>query len=283
MSSAIAFSTTDNVEGLDKFIMIVITFGRLYLCNSGILHGLKDSKLFWDSEKLPKLMPPPNMVQSQEGNQLEFRGNKTTKPFTLTYGKVISHNPLLARWAMAVLHTTSQKWKNLNLVVKISWPSSGRALEDKLVDQAITRAKGAVIDRWAINHLPQVLFAQDVAFESDSTNEKVARLFYNAKFINGEYKYEWYTLQIIIQEQLYLLKTLTSAKESDRSCLILDVVYDLILSLDLMHSHRPSSSVVLRLGRNFAPGPESEQYHVSDCPEEAQRESRQGESVWSSD
>ena len=213
MSSAIAFSTADDVEGLDKFIAIVIAFGRLSLRDSGILHDLKDGKLFRDNEKLPKSKPPPNTVRSQEGNQLEFGGNKTTKPFTLTYGKVISHDPSLARRATAVLHATSQKWKNLDLVVKISWPSSGRAPEDKLVDQAITRAKGAVVDRWAINHLPRVLFAQDVAFESDSTNEKVARLFDNAEFVNREYTYERRTLRIIIQERLYPLKTLTSVKD----------------------------------------------------------------------
>ena len=140
-----------------------------------------------------------------------FGGNRKRKPFTLTYGKVISHEPSLAGRATAVLHATSPEWKNVDLVVKISWPGSGRVLEDKLVDEAIKQAKKT--GRWAINHLPRVLFAQDAAFESDSTNEKVARLFDNAKFVNGEYKYEQRTLRIIIQERLHPLETLTSVKD----------------------------------------------------------------------
>ena len=211
VSSAIAFSTADDVEGLNKLIAIVIAFGRLSLRDNGILHELGDGKLFLDNEELPKSEPPPTSVQIQEGNQLEFRRNKTAEPFTLTYGEVISHEPSLAGRATAVLHATSPEWEDVDLVVKISWPGSGRVPEDKLVDQAIRQAKRT--DRWAINHLPKVLFAQDVAFVSDSTNEKVARLFDNAKFVNGGYKYERRTLRIIIQERLYPLETLTSVKD----------------------------------------------------------------------
>ena len=121
----------------------------------------------------------------------QFGGNKTTKLFTLAYSEVISHELSLTGWARAVLHTASPEWKDIDLVAKISWPGSGRVPENKLVDKAIKQAKKT--DRWAINHLPRVLFAQGVAFESDSTNEKIARLFYNAKFVNGEYKYERHT------------------------------------------------------------------------------------------
>ena len=211
MSSAITFSAADDVEGLEKFIAIVIAFGRLSLRDNRILHDLGNGKLFHDNERLPKSKLPPKRLQIQEGNQLVLGGNRKRKPFTLTYSKVISHEPSLAGRATAVLHATSPEWKNVDLVVKISWPGSGRVPEDKLVDEAIKQTKKT--DRWAIKHLPRVLFAQDVAFESDLTNEKVARLFDNVRLVNGEYKYERCTLRIIIQERLHPLETLTSVKD----------------------------------------------------------------------
>lgn len=80
-------------------------------------------------------------------------------------------------------------------------------------------------------HLPRVLFAQDVVFDSDSTHEKVASLFNNAKFFGEEYKYERRTLRIIIQERLYLLKTLTNAK--DVAQVLLNVACGIYLPLVL--------------------------------------------------
>lgn len=87
----------------------------------------------------------------------------------------------------------------------------------------------------AIKHLPRVLFAQDVVFKSDSTNEKTARLFEKAKFINGEYEHERRTPRIIVQEHLHPLKTLTNVKNIAR--VLLDAVCDLILGY---HTHAGS-------------------------------------------
>ena len=67
--------------------------------------------------------------------------------------------------------------------------------------------------KWAVNHLPRVLFAHDVVFDPDSTQEKVASLFDDAEFVDEEYKYERRTLRIIIQERLYPLETLTNVKD----------------------------------------------------------------------
>ena len=66
---------------------------------------------------------------------------------------------------------------------------------------------------WAANHLPRVHYAEDVVFDSNSTLGSVARLCENAKFENGGYVYERRTLRIIIQEQLYPLKSLTNVKD----------------------------------------------------------------------
>ena len=85
--------------------------------------------------------------------------------------------------------------------------------ESEFLDEATSKMKRTTGNKWALNHLPQVLYAQDVVFNSDSTHEKVASLFDNAEFANGEYKYEPRTLRLIIQEHLYPLKTLTNMKD----------------------------------------------------------------------
>ena len=223
VSSAINFSVTDRAGGLDKFIAIVIAFSRLSLRDNGILHNLHDGNLFRDNENLPVSNLTSGTVRMQEGNELEFGGNEETGPFTLTYGEVISHEPSLAGRSTAVLHAKSPKWEDLDLVVKISWPGSYRIAENVFIDEAVKEAKSSPEGEWALNHLPRILFAQDVVFGSDSTHEKVASLFGDdAKFVGGEYTYERRTLRIIIQERLYPLKTLTNAR--DIAQVLLDVL-----------------------------------------------------------
>jgi hypothetical protein len=157
----------------------------------------------------------------QEGNKLEFGGNEETGPFTLTYGEMISHELSLSGRSTAVLHAKSPKWKDVDLVVKISWPGSERVAEHVFLDEAVKKAKSTAGGEWALNHLPGVLFAQDVVFDSDSTHERVTGLFDDAEFVGEEYKYERRTLRIIIQERLYPVKTLTNAK--DIAQVLLDV------------------------------------------------------------
>ena len=212
VSSAISFSAKSPEGGLDKFIAIVIAFGRLTLCDNGILHNPHDSELFNDNEKLVTQVPR-GAVKMQDGNELMFGGDEETGPFTLTLGDVISHEPSLAGRSTAVLHAKCEKWKNINLVVKISWPSSERKVEHKFLRKATLKAGETPKDRWALKHLPKVLYSQDVDFGPDSTHEMVAKLFNIAKIINGKYKYERRTLRIIIQERLHPLKNLMGVKD----------------------------------------------------------------------
>jgi len=212
VTSAINFSSNDP-DGSDKFIAIVIAFSRLSLGDSGVLHNLHDGGLFRDNGDLATSMPERETVRIQEGNKLEFGGDENTGPFTVTYGEVISHEQSLAGRATTVLHATSPRWEGVDLVVKIGWPGSERISEHAFLDEAIKKAKSTAENEWALKHLPGVFFAQDVIFDSDSTHEKVARLFDDAEFVGGEYKYERRTLRIIIQERLYPLKTLTDVKD----------------------------------------------------------------------
>ena len=217
VSSAISFSAADRTDGLDKFIAIVIAFSRLSLRDHGILHNLCDGTLrngtlFRDNRSLVASKLAMGAMRIQAGNRLEFGGNKKTGPFTLTYDEVISHEPSLAGRATAVLHAKSPKW-DIDLVVKISWPGSGRVAESEFLEKATEIAESTTTNGWAVKHLPRVLFAQDVLFDPDSTHETVASLFENAEFVGEEYKYERRALRIIIQERLYPLKTLTNAKD----------------------------------------------------------------------
>ena len=213
VSSAISFSTRHQPTDVDKFIAIVIAFSRLSLCDSGILHNLQGTKLFADNEKLPTSKPSRNsrkMRKSQRGHKL-LLGDGADR-LELTYGDVISHEPSLSGRGTAVLHATSPDLDG-DFVVKISWPGSGRVPEDEFLRRAIETAESESRHKWALNHLPYLEFSQSVDFDSDSTHGKVANLFKNAEFANGEYEYEQRTLRIIVQERLYPLKTLTDVKE----------------------------------------------------------------------
>ena len=221
VSSGINFSSGDRTGGLDKFIAIVIAFSRLSLRNNGILYDLHDGKLFRDNEKLSILKLAPGAMRMQEGNRLEFGGDGNTEPFTLTLGEAIFRDPSLAGRSTTVLHAKSSTWEGLDLVVKIGWPSSDRVAETAFLTKAVKTAESTATDRWALKHLPRVLFAQDVVFDSNSTHQKVASLFDEAEFANGEYMYERRTLRIIVQEWLYPLKTLTNVK--DIAQVLLDV------------------------------------------------------------
>ena len=220
VSSAINFSPNDQ-EGLDKLIAIVIAFNRLTLRDSGILHNLRGGRLFRDNENLLISDLPPGAMEIQEGNKLEFGRKGKIEAFTLTYGEVISHEPSLAGRATAVLEAKSPKWENMDLVVKISWPGSKRTAENKFLAKAVKIAKSTPADKWALKHLPEVLFAQDVALGRNSIQSKIERLFKKSGLANGEYKYERRTLRVIVQERLHPLKTLTNVK--DVAQVLLDV------------------------------------------------------------
>ena len=228
VSSAIDFSSDKDKDnhagGLDMFIAIVIAFGRLSLCDNGILHDLHDTKLFRDNEKLLTSDLAQGAVRVQNGHRLRFKGSGRT--FTVTCGELISHEPSLAGRSTAVLHATSPRWWRTNLVIKISWPGSDRVAENEFLARA-TEVADQTPHKWALNHLPRIVFSQDVEFDEDSTHGKVAKLFENAEFVNGEYEYEGRTLRIILQERLYPLKTLTSVR--DIAQVLLDVACSMCL------------------------------------------------------
>ena len=216
VSSAIRFTAGGRGEGLEKFIAIVIAFGRLSLRDSGILHELHNGKMFRDNEKLVTAALLPEELKIQAGNTLVLGGDGKTKSFTLTYGDVISREPSLAGRGTAVLHAKSNSlWSKLDLVVKLSWPGSDRVAENEFLAKAVETAKSSPGDKWALNHLPRVVFSQDIVFGPDSSHATFADIFDKIGFVNktSKYVYEQRTLRIIVQERLSSLKALTDVKE----------------------------------------------------------------------
>jgi len=212
VSSGINFSPNDRTGGLDKFIAIMIALGRLSLRDSGIHYEPHDGTPFLD-KKLSTSDLAPGAVRMLEEGKLEFGGDEKTGSFTLTYDEAIVQRPSLVGRSTAVLRAKSSRWEGLDLVIKISWPDSGWVPESAYLNRAVETAESTPADEWALKHLPRVLFAQDIIFDSDSAHSKVASLFDDPEFVNGEINYERRTLRIIIQERLYSLKALKNAKE----------------------------------------------------------------------
>ena len=206
VSSAINFSKDD---GLDRFIAVIIAFRRLSLDQNGILHTFAKDNI--------KLVTNPNISSDnraiQENNQLMIKEAGSEKEVIVTLGEVISREPATIGRSTVVLKATSDHWPDTNLVVKVSWPNTGRVAESKFLEKATEEAKKTQ-EGWATKHLPQMLWTNDIIFDEESTFASVANLFKDAKFQEGrKFVYEPRTLRIIIQEELYPLKSLGDVRE----------------------------------------------------------------------
>ena len=205
VSSAIDFS---GGEGLDKFIATIIAFHCLSFEQNGILSSLVkgNSKLVKD----PRIRGDDKVVQNR--NQLELPGDKPGEKIVVSLGNVISRDPATVGRSTVVLEATCDKWPGSKLVVKASWPGSGRVRESDFLEKA--KKEGEKTDeKWALKHLPRVFRTEDIDFDKDLSLEALAHLFNGAKFTNGNYAYEQRTLRIIIQERLYPLKSLTNVRD----------------------------------------------------------------------
>jgi len=229
VSSAINFSTDD---GKDKLIATIIAQ------NVTLMPIIpKNVKLLSETTFRGR----DRVVQRE--NELHFSKNAEHGAFKVKLTDVISCDPAMVGRSTMVLGAESTRWKG-PLVVKISWPTSDQAPETDFLTKASDMAEGE--HEWAANHLPKVHYAEDVAFEADSTLGSVAGLFENAEFVNGNYVYERRTLRIIIQERLYPLKSLTNVK--DLGQVFVDVLCGMCnYSLSLLDYH-PLTSVQFIVG-----------------------------------
>jgi len=71
--------------------------------------------------------------------------------------------------------------------------------ENTFLAKLVKIAESMVANRWALKHFPQVLPAQDVAFDLNLTRRKAVSPLCNAESASGEYEYEQHTLWTIVQ------------------------------------------------------------------------------------
>ena len=227
VSSAINFSQD---AGKEKLIATIIAFHRLSLEQNGILASIAPENY----RLLSKTAFKGGDRVVQRGNVLCFSGSAEHKPFKVKLQDVVSCVPALVGRSTLVINATSKIFDG-PLVIKISWPTSGRVSETAFLEKASEMAKGD--HAWAANHLPRLHYAEDVEFLPDTTLGSIAHLFQIGKLENGDYVYEPRTLRIIIQERLCPLKSLDNVKEIGQ--VFLDVVCGTCSYLVLLLSHHP--------------------------------------------
>ena len=258
--SVILVSSTINLlegDGLSKFIAVIIALGRPPFEQNSVLDTLAKK----NAELVKGLgVSVENKVVERE-DQLEFQGGESQGKFTVDLGDVISCRLATVGRSTVVLQATSDQWPKTELVVKISWPDSGRARESDFLEKASLEAEKSA-GKWATKHLPRVFYTADVVFDENSALESVARLFKDAKFVNGEYVYERRTLRIIVQERLYPLKSLTNVRDVGQA--FLDVACSTLLFQFSITVHSPHFSSPLALRPPWHPSsrPQSQQHHV---------------------
>ena len=210
VSSAINFAKEES-EGKDKFIATIIAFHCLTPEQNGIIGnqipGLKNAEL----------MKRNNFGEDrvvQEGHELDFSGDAKGKELKVILEDVVSREPAMVGRSTVVLNARVEGGdsKEILLVVKASWPTSGRVSETAFLEKACSTAVGE--QSWAANHLPQVHHAEDVVPSSDSILDSVTSLFEGAKFAGERsFVYEPRVLRIIVQERLVPLRYLPSVRE----------------------------------------------------------------------
>ena len=216
VSSAIDLSEGD---GVDKFIATIIAFHCLSLEQNGIL----ETKVPSNAALVSSVDIPKNPQVVQKGSELWFSSNKQGKPFKVTLDEVLSRDPATIGRSTVVLTASSDEWKDVPLVVKVSWPTSGRVSETDFINKARDTATGE--HAWAANHLPKVHHAEDVVFGEGTTLGSVAAMFKDGKFVDKRrrYVYEPRTLRIIVQEELHTLRSLGNVRDIGQ--VLVDVAY----------------------------------------------------------
>ncbi|KAF9262504.1 hypothetical protein L218DRAFT_1077995 [Marasmius fiardii PR-910] len=90
-----------------------------------------------------------------------------------------------------------------SLVVKISFPATSRVMEYELVSEALNKAVGEHV--WVKNHLPRIIWAQNISFGEDTPQEQLAKLFPD--------KYEERHVCITVQRKLQPIHDLVTPEE----------------------------------------------------------------------
>jgi hypothetical protein len=275
VSSAINISTA---AGLDQFIAVIIAFHCLSLDQNGILDTFAEG----NAELVKNTKIPSDDRAIQKQNQLRLTVKEQKEEFTLILGDVISREPAIIGRSTVVLRATSDERPGEKLVVKVSWPSDTRVSENEFVNKAIKEAEKKE-STWAAKHLPNIFWAGDINFGTDSTFESVANLFNDATFAaGGNFVYERRALRIIVQEELHPLKSLGDVKEIgqvfvDVACGACPLCFS---ATSTVHLHRSSPPLAPRPPWDPSSRPQPEQHHVSHYRGSERNRGTKSESLW---
>lgn len=205
--------------------------------------------LGWGYETLvqaPHLPPRPPPLETGEAVSLSMLKGQTIKLSNgkvLELGKTVYHQHGLIGRGTWVLRAKLKKggersqssddddaW-NRGLIVKLSWSPKSRKSEDIIINEARSHAK-ACGDLWVLDHLPNVLHAEDI----DRTSEEPIK---GLMELLGD-SYEPRVLRLLVLEELSPITELATAP-------VLAEVFRGIFKCELYRSSKDSNLIPYRL------------------------------------
>ena len=188
-----------------------------------MLHGMASlSRRQWGYETIlrPPRPPMPRHLSSSPVSSHLFDGYtfRLNIGETLVLGQTIHHQHGLIGRGTCVVRAEAAKptiagqddnlvsnLANRPLILKISWAATTRARERELVGKAYSMATSADEHRWVLDHLPNILHAEEI-YNTDDSNQK------GLLDLLGD-KYEERELRIVVQEELFPITQLTTAAD----------------------------------------------------------------------
>ncbi len=207
--------------GVKRFIAILIGHHRLTMRQRGILpiidqaqSFLKQYAFFSDEARIHEKADRKNTYR---GLTMTLPTDDPSRSIVVTLGSLIAQEAGIIGRSTCVFQGESEEWPDKQLVVKMSWPNKDRTSEAAFLKAAKAAAEKAAEPgkrHWVLDHLPDLLYSHDFATEEDSAEARIAELLEDGVFAGGkEFAYEQRALRLTIQELLFPLKTLSSAKD----------------------------------------------------------------------
>ena len=155
----------------------------------------------------PYKIRPPSLAQGAivslrtlEDREIELEGGKF-----LRFGKTVYHqHGLIGRGTWVLRAKLRQTDGNSHVIVKLSWSPKSRKSEQALINKA---RNDAILygDEWILDHLPNVLHAQDFDRTDEEPVKGLTELLGN--------KYEPRVLRLLVLEELFPITELVAPSD----------------------------------------------------------------------
>lgn len=222
---------------VDIFIGILIGLHRLTLRQLGVMDVVDEHRKFLSDSKFYGERVSGGLKgdykKMHDGNTLTLRkDDPNKKPITINLNGILNREPSIIGRSTSTLYGTSDEWPGVNLVIKVSFPSTGRVSEETFLNTATEKAKEFEKDGeryWVLDHLPKLLHAETAVL--DEIEENVKELCTMREYVGGEKSsYDERRRRILVYEMLQPLQTLTTAMD------FAQVFVDVIISKSLCTS-----------------------------------------------